>query len=715
MCGRHPTRPAGRSLRGVLLGAMLTTTSPAWGADAPPSAEEEPPSTTKTVEVRGRKKTPAADAHDAPESGHVVLVDERTPPSTTVADALEAVPGVSVRRLGGPLDPSFVRIRGATARQVAVFVDGMPLNAFGASAVDLSELSLFAFDRLEVYRGFAPAHLGGFAIGGAVNLVTDPERAVRPSASVGFGSWTGRAAQASGGVQGALPDGARGQIRAHVAYASTAGDYDAFTHNGTLYNRADDRVEPRGNNAAERVSGHVGLRARKGRLEVALWDLASALEGGVPGAYAVQTREASFATAQNVLHGQLLARPTAWLTVDAGLGWRARWERFTDLLGEVGTGTQDGEGTFHGASGSVSAALRPTPWFELRGGARFEAASYTSHDRRQLAADPARLRFAPQLQLDARLLPWGDRLELRATVGLLVLLDRDETPGAEAPPAFVDGLPGFAVAFRPWDALTLRAAVARGVRPPTFLELFGDRGSTQGNPDLAPESSVQVDGGVRVQGGLPARIEGAVEVGGFLIDTRDFIVFVPNAQRVAVPINLGATRMAGLEARLEGRFLEHIDVDIGLTAFGDSVILEGAPGLVGHRVPNVPTWQIDAGLSLHCREWLRLGWRFSYTSGTFDSPSNFFEQAPRPMHDLSLRAPPGPLWPWIAVEVTNVADTTTAAQFRNPHQPRGDDRAVVPLQDFRGHPLPGRGLMVTVGWSPDPPARRRAAAGGPPE
>ena len=247
------------------------------------------------------------------------------------------------------------------------------------------------------------------------------------------------------------------------------------------------------------------------------------------------------------------------------------------------------------------------------------------------------------------------------------------------------------------------------MRPPTFLELFGDRGTTRGNPLLRPESSVQVDAGVRVRGEPHRMIGGAVEVGGFLIDTEDFIVFVPNGQRVAVPINLGATRMAGLEAHVEGTLLRHVDLSAGLTTFLQSEILEGAPGLVGNRVPSVPTWQLDATAAVYHQDVVRVGWRFTYTSGTFDSPSNFFEQAPRPMHDLFVRAQPGPLWPWISLEVTNVADTTVAAQYRNPHVPREDDRTVVPLQDFRGHPLPGRGFMATVGWSVDPPALRRAA------
>ena len=36
-------------------------------------------------------------------------------------------------------------------------------------------------------------------------------------------------------------------------------------------------------------------------------------------------------------------------------------------------------------------------------------------------------------------------------------------------------------------AVTLRSSFARAARAPTFLELFGDRGSVVGNPNLLPE------------------------------------------------------------------------------------------------------------------------------------------------------------------------------------------------------------------------------------
>lgn len=700
MCGRHQTRPVVRPLLWALLGALLTTGS-AFAEDEP-SREAE-----ADVEVRGKKKTAKRAAHEAPESAFVVTVDETTPPSTTVADALEDVPGVSVRRLGSTLDPAFVRIRGSTPRQVTVYLDGMPLNALGSSAVDLSELALFAFDRVEVYRGFAPAHLGGFSIGGAINLVTDPTRHVPPGVSASTGSFTTRRLSGVGGLHGELPGGLHGQVRGFVGYVATEGDYDAFSHNGTLYNATDDAIVPRANNDAERFSGHVGLRARGDNFELSLWDFAGFFEGGVPGAYYTQTTGTRFTHAQNVLQGSATLRPVGGVTIDAGLGWHYRYESFEDLLGEIGNGRRHLRSDLHAVSGGVSAKLVPATWLEVAPSAQFTAAAYTPQDLQNATDGGTRSRFAPRFGVDARLLLWSDRVELRGSASLLAVFDEHE---GEAAAPYVDGMPGFAAAFRPWDWLTVRGSVARGVRPPTFLELFGDRGTSRGNPDLLPESSVQVDGGARIDGRAHRFLAGSAEVAGFLLDTSNLIVFVPNSQRVAIPINLGQTRMAGVEAHVAGSFFEHLDLTVGLTAFGEATIVEGAIGHAGNRVPNVPLWQLDVDVAGYHGTYVRVGWHFSYTAGTFDSPSNFFEQAPRPIHGLTVRAQPGPLWPWIALELNNLADTRVALQYRNPHQPREDDRTLVALQDFRGQPLPGRSVMVTLGWTLDPPALRRSGA-----
>ena len=73
---------------------------------------------------------------------------------------------------GGLGSFSTMSIRGSTAEQVQVYLDGVPLNQALGGGVDLGELSLAGVESIEVYRGAVPARFGGNSIGGVVNIRT---------------------------------------------------------------------------------------------------------------------------------------------------------------------------------------------------------------------------------------------------------------------------------------------------------------------------------------------------------------------------------------------------------------------------------------------------------------------------------------------------------------------------------------------------------------
>ncbi len=712
VCGWHRKRSDGAAVPAVLLGALLGLTLPLLGVGgsvraADGESDEEPAddestdeeSTSKEIEtsvdVLGRRDA-ASEARDRPESAFARDIDASVPPTTAVSDVLQDVPGATVRRTGGPLSPAYVSVRGSSSQQVAVFVDGVPLNSFGAAAVDLSQLPLRAFDRVELYRGYAPAHLGGFAIGGAVDLITDPRVVPTPRVEVGVGSFLTRRVAVSAGRRLSFPLGVA-QVRAHVAYDGTRGDYPTFSNRGTFYDDSDDVTRRRANNHRDQVSGLLHLSADLGRWKLRLLDAPVWSDGGVAGTYDAETQEASSRTVQNLVHGRVEWRAARGVTLHSGVGWRVRSERYQDLLGEVGVGTQDLRNQRHSIDGDLSVALEPTRWLTLRPSIRnqvllFRALDFVGEGDR----GPMQRRMALQGALDAGVRLVGERLRLRASLGVLAVEDRS----VDAPVAtLLDVLPGVAIVGQPTPWLTAHASFARAVRPPTFLELFGDRGAVVGNPSLRPERGTQVDGGLRIQA-AGASVRGAVEVGGWLREVQDLIVLVPNSARVAVPQNLGRVRLAGVETWGELFLGGMFEGRVGLTLTPGNTIVDGTDGTVGNRTPHVPLWQAHGSLAFALDPWLRVEWRFTGTGGTFDSPSNFFGQAARPLHDVFLRLQPFRKGPWLAVDVRNLFDTFIGTAYRNPLRPEPDDVVRVNLQDFRGQPLPGRSVMLTLGWSP---------------
>src|SRR5699024_1015687 len=61
---------------------------------------------------------------------------------------------------------------GFTGNQVKFFIDGMPVQSYDNS-FNLANIPLNAIKRLEVYNGVVPIELGGDALGGAVNIITN--------------------------------------------------------------------------------------------------------------------------------------------------------------------------------------------------------------------------------------------------------------------------------------------------------------------------------------------------------------------------------------------------------------------------------------------------------------------------------------------------------------------------------------------------------------
>ncbi len=93
---------------------------------------------------------------------------------TTLAQALDAVPGLGVVQAGGPGGQTSVFIRGTNSEDVLVLIDGVPANdaADPNGAFDFGQDLLNGVDRIEVIRGPLSGLYGSNAIGGVINIIT---------------------------------------------------------------------------------------------------------------------------------------------------------------------------------------------------------------------------------------------------------------------------------------------------------------------------------------------------------------------------------------------------------------------------------------------------------------------------------------------------------------------------------------------------------------
>ncbi len=120
----------------------------------------------------------------------------------SVADALRAVPGLSVVANGGRGALTSVFPRGGESDYSLVLVDGVQANSFGGG-FDFGHLPVANIERIEIVRGPQSALYGSNAIGSVIRIIT--RQSGRPDASAsleGGGFDTFRATAATSGTVG---------------------------------------------------------------------------------------------------------------------------------------------------------------------------------------------------------------------------------------------------------------------------------------------------------------------------------------------------------------------------------------------------------------------------------------------------------------------------------------------------------------------------------
>jgi len=633
----------------------------------------------------------------------VVPIDDRLASGDDVGSVLERVAGTTVVQLGGLGDFSAVSIRGSSLRQVQVFLDGVPLNPDGADVVNLSELPLHAFGRLEVWRSGAPAALAAAPIGGVVNLVS-PDATPPPDVRLTGGSHRTGRLDLSGGHSRTLAGRPIDGFAIAEAF-TTEGDYRYFDDNGTTYQRLDDRFRDRGNNDKQQLTVHGRLRWGDDRWQLTLLDAVLARQEGLAGSSLSPAAAARLDTTRNLAVARLDHRLGGG-RLDTRSWWLNRIETFDDRAGEIGVGSEWQRARFSTLGATSHAALPLWPWslggltLNVRRDAHSAVDLYSDTE-----SDPNR-RLSGSVAASAEVRTWSDRLSVSPVLQLTGIDNRafGEIPLTDLPvaPASEDTelafTPRLSTMLRPWPALTLKANVGRFLRPPDFTELFGDRGAVAGNPELKPERGVAWDVGALYALPELAWLRGQLDVAHFWRHTEDLIALVQNGQRTSVPVNLGLTWVQGLESSAELELAERLDLR-GTLSWTISRNLTPRDDVEGKQLPRIPTVELGLESSVHHGELVRVGHSFTWVDGNYWDAPNFYRSPPRALHSAFVRLEPHPRWPSIELSALNLTDKTTEVVPQNPLDPSDEARVIQASSDFVGYPLPGRTWLLTVRWT----------------
>ncbi|UCF68047.1 MAG: TonB-dependent receptor [Acidobacteriota bacterium] len=600
-----------------------------------------------------------------------------------LGDLLRRVPGARIHDYGGLGRFATVSLRGSTAEQVTVLVDGVPQNRALGGPVDLSPIPLGHLERVTVFRGLAPAAAGLSGIGGLIDIRTrEPDDVPTARFDLSAGSLSTQRFAAS---WNAKPARGPALLLTAELFASD-GDFTYLDTNSTPLVSTDDARKTRVNNDV--TTRHVLARARgdeltHGRLELSARVLDR--DRGIPGVDGLAAQAARLEEGRGDVQLTWMPRIGGkWDTLSLTVDGLVRRDELRDPLGEVGIGVQDQTTDVRGGGLATLGRLvladhRLLARVELRHErVRVEDRALTLADRGGASRSTASLTVEDLFSMGRVSFAPAARLERREDRFTAVSAGRLPPPTDDVSETRLTGKLGLAVALG--GSWTLRGSAGRFHRAPGLMELFGDRGTIAGNPRLTPERGLNAELGVSGSLVFAREWHADVELVAFGSRVEDMILWWPRGGSTVVPSNLDKARLVGLEAWLRIQGPGRLAIEASATVQDTEDISGGFPD--GQPLPGRPEREGFVGVHWLPRGW-DLRWELTYVgenpTDRFDTPA--LRLPARVLHDARIgcivhQSARGELE--LGLEALNVFDRET--------------------RDVARFPLPGRMLFLELAW-----------------
>ncbi len=193
-------------VRALLLAAGLAGVAfpcgsqvPSTSAQPSPSQSQKPQAHYEDAVVVTASAQPAETRELPVTVDHVDAREIEARQITSVAEALEALPGLAVVRSGSPGQQASLFVRGAESDQTLVLWNGVELNDPYFGGFNWAFLPTEGVERVEVVRGPSSALYGSEAVGGVVQVITGSDDSVRLTVEAGENAY--RRGSAKGGTR----------------------------------------------------------------------------------------------------------------------------------------------------------------------------------------------------------------------------------------------------------------------------------------------------------------------------------------------------------------------------------------------------------------------------------------------------------------------------------------------------------------------------------
>ncbi len=594
--------------------------------------------------------------------------------TANLSDVLSDQTGVQIRQSGGLGSYSSVSVRGSTARQVQVVVDGMLLNDPVTGGVDMGKLGLHDISRIQVYPSGAPAQFAQAGIGGVVVMETlgkDIEDSTR--INLGTGSFDTY-------KMGLFNSGSHENFYYWVSLDRQSSDNDFEYPNSREWFNPNDGADTKRRNAdyeQDAVSTKLGWEINNTSKLNALIQY-NDNEQNVP---SIQNWRNNKALLTNeTLRTQLHYQQQGWMDGQIHSSHRLIWtdtsERYNNKTGLVGLGTTDVY-TDTDQLGLVNTLTWLLGNHTLSAAIDIAQYSYKQHDKlgTDLPDKRERLQIASTLSHqwlsdDSR---WRSQISLRQ---YRINDDSDESlgNGSVTKTSSTDRYNSWQLGLSHYfaDNWEVSAGLARQVRVPTLQELYGQQGLFVGNDELEAEESLNYEITLRTDQGW-----GHVEVTGFYRNLDPAVSAIYDARGVGRYVNLSG-EIYGAEIDASWRIYDWWELYGNATLQESENTDDSVSDRYEHRLPGVYHESFVAGSRWHIRPF-RFDISYSHDDKLYYDAANRLAADTRTLVNASAS--------WTKIWA-NHSKSEISLELRN----MTDEI----YQDFSRFPGPGRGWFVNV-------------------
>ncbi|MCB1173028.1 MAG: TonB-dependent receptor [Leptospiraceae bacterium] len=658
------------------------------------------------IEATGADTNPASEQPGATTS---IALDDGILHNSDLGTILEREAGVRVNRYGGRGAWQSLSLRGSNPNQTNLYIDGIPITNAASGEVNLSDWNVDGLERLDIYRS---GDFGAATIGGSVDLVTNKgDKNCQRTRVKGLG---GSYRTAGLGLNTCGGEAIRYNMHARAEVSDQ--DFKFHNDNGTpVLNRQDDYDDIRSNAWYREFFGTLNLSTQWAKTDLGFLLDSAWRNHGVPGPAPGQSEKTERHVLRHTtgLHSDTRGLFLEELRFKSRLFYSQSDTKFFDPRQEFSSAQPNTETGLQHYGLILEPLLYLLDWHQtLRFYLALERESYRQDrrdkDNRYLETLPVRFRNHSIARLADEFSFWGERLTITPAVEYQRIRDRfnvqkkvfslaealqehEENPVRELQSGRIHGR----LVFYKSDLLALHVMAGwnSGQRAPLFIELFGDRGSIIGNPDLRPERSETTEGGlgIKIKSGS---LTGQSELTVFQRRIVDMILFIPNSRFTLRPENLDAAVIDGLEWSNKTELWRQLRLHANYT-WQKAINRSEISYLNGKYLPLRPMHELQAGLSWFEPDW-EIGAESSFVGATFrDRTNEAANYIPaRWNYNLFARLQFGE---YLSVNsASKPADKKQRAwalhlDIKNIYNTR--------LMDINGYPLPGRSLHLSLSYT----------------